>query len=350
MNDRIEKYLTFNTKIGYLSDEAIKNLYNKGKQSSGWGKNAIVKINNTQIFIKKIPITKLEYEHQFDTSNLYDLPPYYNYGVGSAGINCFRELAMHIKTTNWVINGEIENFPIMYHYRIIKNNEPYKMFENRNKLNDYAKEWNNNNNIKKYMIEKGKAEHEIMIFLEYFPFTLYKWLKPNIIQATSYLFQITKIINFLKKHNIIHFDAHDGNIVSDGNNIYLTDFGLVLDMDFNLSNQEKIFFRKNNDYDYSMAINNMYSPLFDQMQKRKKYIDNKYKFDEKMNESDFREITCNNLDEIGAYFKFDEMYVRLLKKYWKLSEISPVFLYNMRHNNKKDDVFPNDNVKKLLKK
>ena len=56
----------------------------------------------------------------FDTSNLYNLPTYYNYPIGSAGINCFRELMMHIKTTKWVLEGKMDNFIMMYHYRIIK--------------------------------------------------------------------------------------------------------------------------------------------------------------------------------------------------------------------------------------
>ena len=55
----------------------------------------------------------------FSTKNLYDLPTYYQYGVGSAGFGVFRELVANIKTTNWVLQGAIANFPLLYHARII---------------------------------------------------------------------------------------------------------------------------------------------------------------------------------------------------------------------------------------
>lgn len=51
---------------------------------------------------------------------------YYNYGVGSGRFGAFRELLTHTKTTNLVLNEEIENFPLMYHCRIITKNEKSK--------------------------------------------------------------------------------------------------------------------------------------------------------------------------------------------------------------------------------
>ena len=349
MDNRKQKYYKLNTKISYLSDKDISEL-KKEKESTGWGKNAIVSIDNEKVFIKKIPLTKLEYDNQFDTANLYNVPVYNNYGVGSMGTNCYRELAMHVKTTNWVLNNDIDNFPLMYHYRIIKNIAPLKHFDKKDELEKYVKRWNNNENIKKYAIAKDNAEYEIVIFLEYFPYVLYDHLKSDAEQVTSYITQMRKTIDFLKKNNIIHFDAHVGNIVSDGTIFCLTDFGLVLDMDFNLTKQEQDFFKRNDHYDYSMVMSNIGSPLISQIGKEKEYFDKKYFGDaaDKISEEEFYEIVHDNLDEICKYLKYDEAYVQLLKKYWDIMIIFPVYHYNMRHNNKKDDVFPNDAVKKLI--
>ncbi len=44
---------------------------------------------------------------------------YYHYGIGSAGFGVFRELVANIKITNWVLEGAITNFPLLYHYRVI---------------------------------------------------------------------------------------------------------------------------------------------------------------------------------------------------------------------------------------
>ena len=75
-------------------------------------------------------MTELEYKNKYNTSNLFNLPLYYNYGLGSYGINCWRELLMHIKTTNYVLSGQCINFPLLYHYRVIET-EPKKIkFDN----------------------------------------------------------------------------------------------------------------------------------------------------------------------------------------------------------------------------
>ena len=57
------------------------------------------------MFVKRVPVTDLEYENMFSTRNLYDIPTYYNYGFGSAGFGVYRELVTHVKASNWVLAG-----------------------------------------------------------------------------------------------------------------------------------------------------------------------------------------------------------------------------------------------------
>ena len=210
--DRKQKYFALNTKLSYLSDKDINEL-KKENETSGYGKNYIIILDGIKIFIKKIPLTKLEYNNQYSTANLYNLPAFYNYGFGSAGINCYRELLTHVKTTNWVLNDQIENFPLMYHYRIMENTKPLKV---QTDINKYIKRWNNDENIKKYTLARDTAEYEIMICLEYFPYVLYDWIGKNTDRTELYIKQMMKTTKFLKEHNVIHLDAHDGNIVTDG--------------------------------------------------------------------------------------------------------------------------------------
>ena len=344
---RNDRYFTLNTAISFMTDEQISNLKSE-KEFVGHGKNSIVTILNEKVFIKKIPLTKLEYENSFNASNLYDLPTFYNYGVGSSGINSFREVLMHIKTTNWVLNSEIENFPILYHYRIVKNINPLKKFEDKNEFKKYIDEWNGDKNIEKYIIDRENAEYEIILFLEYFPNVLHKSLTTDVKQIESYISQMTKTINFLNKHNIIHFDAHSANIVLDSDTFYLTDFGLVLDMEFNLTDKEKEFFSKNTHYDYAMIIENIISPLYAGINKDSDAFDKRYNLTKKMTDKEVFEIIYKNLDDIKDYLNFNDDYVNLLKKYWKIIKIIPIFTYDMRHNDKKDNVFPNDKVKNLI--
>lgn len=352
--ERRQIYFALNTKIAYMSDKDICDL-KKINGNIGYGMTSIVTIDGVKVFMKQIGITDLEYDNKFDTINHYNLPVYYNYGIGSAGINSFRELLLHIKTSNWVLNSDIENFPLLYHYRIIKKNDvPIQKFDDKFKLHADIKKWNNNKNIEKYILDKNNSKYQIVMFLEYFPEILGNWLKCNFKQTKSYLSQIIKIINFLKKNGIIHLDTHDRNILVDNNNnIYLTDFGLVLDMEFKLSNEEKDFFRKNNYFAYADVISNIYNIFFSMVAKKEKYFSRYYNFNfrpmHRKERVKLYKKVYDNIYEISRYMKCDEKYASLLKKYWEFFEINNTFLYVMANNDKKDTVFPNNDVKKLLK-
>ena len=346
--DRKQKYYALNTKLSYLSDKDINEL-KKENELSGYSKTYITTIDDIKIFVKKIPMTKLEYDNQFSTANLYNLPAFYNYSysLGSAGINCNRELLTHIKTTNWVLNDKIENFPLMYHYRIMKNTNPVKKNVD---LNEYIKKWNNDDNIKKYLLARDNAEYEIMICLEYFPHILGQWIKTNMDKMDSYIEQIMKITNIFHDNNIIHFDTHDWNIMTDGKIFYLTDFGLVMDLEFDLADDEKEFYKHNTYYQFASVIHNIFRPLFRMIYKEKDYFDKIYDLSDDMSEENRFNVINNNLAEICNHLKCSSSYLNLLKKYWNISKVFNVFGDNMRHNNKKDNEFPNDDIKELINK
>lgn len=344
--DRKQKYFALNTKLSYLSDKDINEL-KREDETYGNGKNYIITVDGIKIFVKKIPLTKLEYDNQYSTANLYNLPAFYNYSysLGSVGINCFRELLTHIKTTNWVLSDQIENFPLMYHYRIMKNTNPIKKNVN---IDEYIKKWNNDENIKKYLLAKDNAEYEIMICLEYFPNILGQWIKTNMDKMDSYIEQIMKITNFLSQNHVLHFDTHDWNVMTDGEIFYLTDFGLILDLEFDL-NQEEIQFYKNNDYyQFASVIHNIFRPMFRLMYKEKEYFSKKYNLTDDMSEKDRYDIIYENLDEICDHLNFESNYINLLKKYWNISNVFNIFGDNMRHNDKKNNMFPNNEIEKLI--
>jgi hypothetical protein len=120
---RIKLYSQISTSLACLSNEKLKQILadSKPMHEGIGGKSALISIDDTPVFVKKVPLTDLEQlpQHFMSTKNLFDLPLGYQYGVGSAGFGAWRELATHIMTTNWVITGECANFPIMYHWRIL---------------------------------------------------------------------------------------------------------------------------------------------------------------------------------------------------------------------------------------
>lgn len=124
--------------------------------------NHTIILGESKVFVKRVPVTKIEYENQFSTKNLYNLPTYCNYGFGSTGFGIFRELVTNIKTTNWVLEGVIANFPLMYHYRII----PFsgqRADVDKSRLKDYVEYWGNSANAGKYMLDRAEANYELYV-------------------------------------------------------------------------------------------------------------------------------------------------------------------------------------------
>lgn len=342
--NRINKYYQINTKLSYVTDARMQKYLSTGSAKiNGLRSNIIFELDNDKIFCKKIRITKLEHDNMMNTSNMFDLPLYYNYGVGSEGINCFRELLVHIKTTNFVLDNKIENFPLMYHYRFIKD---LTLVPDNKYIEENIAEWNSDK-VGTYLNAKYKAEYAILIFLEYIPLVVSKWLDTTIDKNILYVKQIIKIIKFLRENHLVHFDAHVDNILTDGKNIYLTDFGLAFDSKFKITDQEKKFYRKNTTYDYSQSLS---SGLINGL--RSIFYDNYEKFEKKYNLGsddsvlDVIKILLDNIDDIAFELHINKKYINLVKKYKHIIIIFETFIDALIKN--KSTVYPNDKIKKEL--
>ena len=339
MDERLKKYGKTSDALHYMCTDNLTKLILSNVVGQGYGVNSVITINHTKIFIKAIPVTKTDLSNMYDTSNIHNLPMYYNYGVGSAGFGCWRELAFHIKASNYVINEQCPNFPILYHYRIIES----KQIAAKSKKYKFEKEsfeyWGGNKNIEVYLKERSNTNYFIVLCLEYFPITVYEI---NLIEKTKwYMSQISTIITFLKKHEVIHFDAHPGNLVTNGKILILTDFGLVLDKSFNLAKPEIAFFNKNTNYDKATLIANISENIFNHVFKSDniaKY-EKKYNFDKNTEREKFENIIFDNIDVIGK--AFNKNYILAVKKYRSIIIKYDVFIYKLRRDNTKSIVFPN---------
>src|SRR5258708_27476345 len=62
----------------------------------------------------------------------------------------------HVKTTNWVLDGQIETFPLMYHYRVIPfSGKRAEVDHERHKR--YVEYWGGNENIGRYILDRSSA-------------------------------------------------------------------------------------------------------------------------------------------------------------------------------------------------
>ena len=84
----------------------------------------------------------------------------------------------------------------------------------------------------------------------------------------------------MNAHGMIHFDRHPGNILTDGQNIYFTDFGLATSLQFELCEEELLFFKKHTDYDKGCTANfivcGILDALFGQNENKKQAVLHEY--------------------------------------------------------------------------
>ena len=180
------------------------------------------------------------------TANLFGLPTYYQYGIGSAGFGVWRELSAHEMTTEWVLQGECPNFPMMYHWRVLPA-ETSTSPERLNELESAVNFWEGSPAIRNRLQAQMKASAEIVLFLEHFPMTLENWISPASVAMVDE--ELRSTTSFLISRGFIHFDAHFRNILTDGRQLYFSDFGLALSKQFALSKSELDFFEAHQFYD-----------------------------------------------------------------------------------------------------
>jgi N-acetylglutamate synthase-like GNAT family acetyltransferase len=270
LNKRIKTYGLISTRLSGLSNEQLSDLLAKSEHISHFGitgKSFLLEIDDFKIFVKKIPLTDLERrpENFMSTANIFDMPFSSHIGVGGAGISSWRELLVQIMTTNWVISGECENFPLMYHWRMLPSNKPEPMTtEELADLDKKVKYWDNSPAERARLEEMRNASTHIYLFLEYIPETLFKWLNAKLLVGGSVAEEAISLIDeqlketnkFMNSHGLLHFDVHFWNILADDDTMYLTDFGLSLYTKFDLSTDEKRLFDKYRTYDQCVSVTN----------------------------------------------------------------------------------------------
>lgn len=350
MQRRREQYFEISSSIAQLNDMQLRSLLDKSESSessAGWGLNQIISVGQSQVFVKRVPVTDREYGNLFSTSNLYNLPTSYNYGFGSLGFGVWRELITHIKTTHWVLAGEIPNFPLMYHYRIVPAvGQQVDM--------DLA-QWGNHPNVRRYVLDRAIANRELVLFLEYIPHVLETWLISNPNRLQQALGDLRRAIDFLRAKGIIHFDTHFRNVLTDGQQAYLADFGLVLDKSFALTKDEEAFFEKNRFYDYGEVLRNwghlIRAPYTACSETEKRRILKKYGIKEGSKPHEIGAALLDNIEQIDADkdLALEAFYVSSIVKYRSIIALMQSFFVDMWGNERRDTEFPHAELEQLLK-
>jgi len=220
------------------------------------GTTGKIVVDGHDVFVKRVPLTDLERrpEHVGSTANLFGLPPFYQYGFGSAGFGAWRETAVHTMTTRWVLEGRFAGFPILYHRRVLP--QPPRPIEPA-EVDRWVAHWEGSAAVRARLTAINEASAAVVLFMEYIPETVDSWLSgrtaagdPGAASAYTMVdLALRAGVDFMESQGLQHFDAHFRNLLTDGRRVYFADFGLAVHAGFELSAAESAFLSRHRSYD-----------------------------------------------------------------------------------------------------
>ncbi|MFF3690974.1 protein kinase family protein [Streptomyces sp. NPDC002187] len=268
---RVSAYAAVGARLSLFSDRRLADAVAAAPSlgSGIGGRSAEMEVEGTRVFVKRVPLTDIELqpEHARSTANVFELPLFYQYGVGSAGFGAWRELAAHIMTTGWALKNEYAGFPLLYHWRVLPDSPPAGFADGLGGVEAAVAHWEGSPAVRRRLEAIGRCSFSLVLFLEHVPQTLAEWLgdthdatPPEPGGGSPYRWVENALLRgteFMSARGLVHFDAHFANLLTDGRRMYFTDFGLALSRDFELSAEECDFLADHLVYDRSYAPNHL---------------------------------------------------------------------------------------------
>ncbi|GAA3548483.1 protein kinase family protein [Streptomyces osmaniensis] len=244
--ERLASHTDIATSLALLSDRELAALVESGTPlgTGIGGRSALVEVDGRRVFVKRVPLTDVESrpENVRSTANLLGLPAYFQYGIGSPGFGAWRELAVHTMTTNWVLADRFRGFPLTHHWRVLPDTPqpPHELLADLERAVAY---WGGGPQVRERLEGLRTASASLVLFLEHVPYTL----RPSVPSPRRRTRR--RLRRCAPGRPASRFDAHFQNFLTDGQRLYLADYGLALSVRFPLTPQERDFFERHRDYD-----------------------------------------------------------------------------------------------------
>lgn len=255
--NHLTNYASLSEALARLTDNELAALVAKAPllHTGVGGRSVLVTIDSTPIFVKQLPLTDLErrQEHVQSTANLFEIPLSCHYGLGGPGFSAWRELAANVMANGWVLSGACANFPLLYHWRVLRSDQ--------HELEGDVDFWIESAAVRARLEAIHDASAHVVLFCEYMPQNLLEWLTGQVgasaeAAETAIAFvdaHLVPTIDFMNASGLIHFDTHFENIMTDGRHLCFGDFGLALSSDFELTEDEVEFLARHRHYDHGRA-------------------------------------------------------------------------------------------------
>lgn len=245
MTTRIDDAHATATVLAQLDDAGIRELIEEAEQLGigigGTTKEA--RVGGTTVFVKLLPLTRLEEADPTVTTSALRLPFVSHYGIGSPSHAVGRELAAHQKTSGWVATGAVDFFPLLLGWRVVDLpcDTDFSEFDSEAAPRQWGSLWPH---VRSRLDAMRDASKSMALFLEHVPQTLGGWVRRSLAEGTGPVVfpdvvdQLLEATEWMNRQGFQHFDVHPGNILVRDGRLLFTDFGLALHHDFDLTAHE----------------------------------------------------------------------------------------------------------------
>lgn len=260
---RLVAHCDIATSLALLCDRELTELVEAGTPlgTGIGGRSTLIEVDGRKVFVKRMPLTDVERlpENVRSTANVFGMPAFCHYGIGavcSPGFGAWRELAAHEMTTNWVLSGRFPGFPLLHHWRVLPDAQQ-SLPEELADVERAVAYWGGG---REHIEALGTASASLTLFMEHVPHTLHDWfsaqLRTDDPDTACALVErgLEAVTGFLHERQLLHFDAHFGNVLTDGQQLYLADYGLALSPRFQLDRAESDFYDRHRHYDRAYAL------------------------------------------------------------------------------------------------
>ncbi|UJP40312.1 serine/threonine protein phosphatase [Cellulomonas palmilytica] len=218
------------------------------------GGSSVLDVAGGRVFVKRIAITDRELAHPRSTANLFDVPLACQYGMyplAGPGFSAWRELAANETVTRAVLDDRTEAFALLHHWRVLPGRPPAA--DEHRDVEAVVAQFGGAPGVRTRFEELARATRSLVMFTEHVPHALADRLDGPLGEPATLERHLFGIVDALRDLDLLHLDAHLGNLRADDERAYLVDFGLATSSAFELSDEERAFVVANRDHDADYA-------------------------------------------------------------------------------------------------
>lgn len=218
------------------------------------GGSSVLDVAGARVFAKRVPVTDRELARPRSTANLYDVPVACQYGMyplAGPGFGAWRELAANEVVTDAVLAGRTEAFALLHHWRVLPGRPP--VADEHRDVDAVVAQFGGAPGVRARLQDLARASSSLVLFTEHVPHALTDRLDGPLGEPATLERHLLGIADALDDLDLLHLDAHFGNLRADDERVLLVDFGLATSPRFDLSDDERAFVAANRDHDRDYA-------------------------------------------------------------------------------------------------